>query len=90
MSTSRPLPTPRAVSEAKVLVVNGLQFEGWLDRLIDASDFDGMRVVATEGIEPIAFDDEHDDEHDDGGGHEVHAEEAGHDHDHDDHVRGRS
>ena len=82
-------PTPadaRAVSEAEILVVNGLQFEGWLDRLIDASDFDGMRVVATEGIEPIAFDDEHDDEHDDGGGHEDHAEEAGHDHDHDEHA----
>ena len=76
-------PTPadaRAVSEARVLVVNGLQFEGWLDRLIDASDFRGIRLVATEGIEPIAFDDEHDQ----GGSLEVHAEEAGHDHDHDD------
>ncbi len=83
-------PTPadaRAVSEAEILVVNGLQFEGWLDRLIAASDFDGMRVVATDGIEPIAFDDDHDDEHDNGGGHEDHAEEAGHDdhHDHDEH-----
>lgn len=71
-------PTPqaaRAVSEADVLVVNGLDFEGWLDRLIDASDFDGMRVVATDGIEPIAFDGGH--------GHEEHAEEAGHDHGHD-------
>ena len=76
-------PTPadaRAVSEATILVVNGLQFEGWLDRLIDASDFDGMRVVATEGIEPIAFDDEHDQ----GDNLDVHAEEAGHDHGHDD------
>jgi len=76
-------PTPadaRAVSEAKILVVNGLQFEGWLDRLIDASDFRGVRVVATDGIEPIAFDDEHDD----GGSLEAHAEEAGHDDDHDD------
>ena len=76
-------PTPadaRAVGEARVLVVNGLQFEGWLDRLIDASDFRGIRVVATEGIEPIGFDDEHDQ----GGSLEVHAEEAGHDHDHDD------
>lgn len=45
----------RAVSEATVLVVNGLQFEGWLDRLIDASDFRGVRVVATDGIEPIAY-----------------------------------
>ena len=79
-------PTPadaRALSEAQILVVNGLQFEGWLDRLIDASDFDGMRVVATDGIEPIAFDDDHDDEaHDEAG----HAEEAGHDDDHDDHA----
>ena len=78
-------PTPadaRAVSEATILVANGLQFEGWLDRLIDASDFDGMRVVATEGIEPIAFDDEHDDS----GSHDAHAEEAGHDDHHDDHA----
>ncbi len=78
-------PTPadaRALSEARILVVNGLQFEGWLDRLIDASDFRGIRVVATDGIEPIAFDDEHG--HDDD--HEEHAEEAGHDHDHDDHA----
>ena len=40
-------------------MVNGLKFEGWLDRLINSTDFDGMRVAATEGIEPIAFDDEH-------------------------------
>ncbi len=91
-------PTPadaRAVSEAEILVVNGLQFEGWLDRLIAASDFDGMRVVATDGIEPIAFDDEHDDHaeeagHDDHHDHEAHAEEAAHDHDddhdHDEHA----
>jgi len=51
-------PTPaaaRSVSEAKVLIVNGLEFEGWLDRLIDATDFKGMHVIATKGIEPIAF-----------------------------------
>ncbi|MEM8760352.1 MAG: zinc ABC transporter substrate-binding protein, partial [Pseudomonadota bacterium] len=33
-------PTPsdaRAVAGAEVLVVNGLEFEGWLDRLVDAS-----------------------------------------------------
>ena len=97
-------PTPadaRAVSEADVLIVNGLEFEGWLDRLIDASDFDGMHVVATAGIDPIAFDD-HDDHADEAGHddhHEAHAEadhdhhdhaehaEAGHDHhDHDEHA----
>ena len=78
-------PTPadaRAVSEAKILVSNGLQFEGWLDRLVDASDFRGVRVVATNGIEPITFDDEHDH----GGSLEVQAEEAGHDDEHDDHA----
>ena len=51
-------PTPadaRAISSAHVLVVNGLQFEGWLDRLIDASNFRGVRVVATDGIEPMAY-----------------------------------
>ena len=77
-------PTPadaQAVSEAKILVSNGLQFEGWLDRLVDATEFDRMRVVATKGIEPIVFDDEHDH-----GDLEVHAEEAGHDDDHDDHA----
>ena len=82
-------PTPadaRAVSEARILIVNGLQFEGWLDRLIDASDFRGVRVVATEGIEPIAFDDEHaDDMHarDGEAGHGKHAEGGDHEgHDH--------
>ncbi|WP_084863965.1 metal ABC transporter solute-binding protein, Zn/Mn family [Salibaculum halophilum] len=76
-------PTPqaaRAVSEAEMLVVNGLQFEGWLDRLIEASDFDGRRVVATAGIAPIAFDGAHDH------GHEDHAHEDGHDHAHEDHA----
>ncbi|WP_305971805.1 MULTISPECIES: metal ABC transporter substrate-binding protein [unclassified Mameliella] len=84
-------PTPaaaRSVSEAQVLVVNGLEFEGWLDRLVDASDFDGTRVVATTGIEPIAFEDDHYDDHDHHDDHDdhgdEHAEDAHHD-DHDDH-----
>ena len=82
-------PTPadaRAVSEAKVLVVNGLQFEGWLDRLVDASDFRGIRAVATDGIEPIALDDMHaeGDDHDDRD-HDKHAERDDHD-DHDKHA----
>lgn len=68
-------PTPqaaRSVSEAEILVVNGLQFEGWLDRLVDASDFGGVRVVATDSITPIAFGDgdDHDHDHDDSHGHE--------------------
>ncbi|MBL6601086.1 MAG: metal ABC transporter substrate-binding protein [Alphaproteobacteria bacterium] len=51
-------PTPadaRAVNSAQLLFVNGLDFEGWIDRLVSASGFTGKRVVATKGIEPIAF-----------------------------------
>ena len=64
----RPTPSAaRAVSEAHVLVVNGLDFEGWLDRLLEAASYGGVRVVATAGIEPIAFEhaggDDHDDDH---------------------------
>ena len=93
----RPTPTAaRAVSEAHVLVVNGLNFEGWLDRLMEASDFGGVRVVATAGIEPIVLEDDDDhhpdeaegaearDDHDDHDDHDEHAEDDGHD-DHDDH-----
>ena len=82
-------PTPaaaRAVSDAEILVVNGLEFEGWMDRLIEASGFKGVEVVATNGIETIAYEDEHDDheDHDHAGhDHDKHAKEAEHDHDHD-------
>lgn len=95
-------PTPaaaRAVSDAEILVVNGLEFEGWMDRLIEASGFDGVEVVATNGIEPIAYEDEHDDHEDhdheghdhEGHDHAKHAEEEEHDHnhaghDHDEHA----
>ena len=85
-------PTPaaaRAVSEAHVLVVNGLDFEGWLDRLIEASDFVGVRVVASAGVDPIAVDAEpgHDPEHvedeaAEDGGHHDHDDDDEHDHDH--------
>ena len=82
-------PTPadaRAVSEADILVVNGLGFEGWLDRLIETTNFDGVRVVATAGIEPITFEDhdgdDHDDDHDHDGDHD-HEESKADDDDHD-------
>ena len=90
----RPTPSDaRAVNQAHVLVVNGLDFEGWLDRLMEASDFGGIRAVATAGIDPITVehaDDDHgidlaraegteghDDDHDGPDDHDVR-----HDHDH--------
>ncbi len=94
-------PTPadaRAVSGAKILFVNGLEFEGWIDRLVDASGFKGVRVVTTEGVKAIPFEDNHadahgdhkDDDHKDHG-HEKHGDhkDRGHGHaknqDHKDH-----
>ena len=82
-------PTPAAaknVSEADILIVNGLEFEGWLDRLAEAASFDGEMIVATSGIDPIPYgeDDDHDD-HDDHG-HDDHADHDDHDHEHEDHA----
>ena len=81
-------PTPKAarsVAESDVLFLNGLDFEGWLERLAEAASFDGAMVVATNGVVPIAFDDhdDHDDEkHDNHDDHddEKHDDHAGHDH----------
>ncbi len=60
----QPIPEDaRAISEAAILVFNGLAFEGWLDRLVEASNFGGRRVVATDGIKPLAFEDDHHHDH---------------------------
>ena len=83
-------PTPaagRAVSEAHILIVNGLDFEGWLDRLMEAADFGGVRVVATAGIEPITVEDDGDDHGHDGDHREDRSAEE-HDDGHDDHDHG--
>ncbi|MGP5323057.1 metal ABC transporter solute-binding protein, Zn/Mn family [Vreelandella titanicae] len=80
----------RSLANADLVVFNGLQFEGWMERLISASDYNGPMVTATDGIEPLSFaaheehghddHDEHDHGHDDHD-HEEHADEhAGHDH----------
>ena len=77
-------PTPadaRAVSEADILVVNGLGFEGWLDRLVETAEFGGVRVVATAGIDPITFEDGHGDDH--AGGHDDEHDEDDEHHAHD-------
>lgn len=42
----------RILSQAQVLVSNGLGFEGWLPRLVKASGFDGLEIVASKGVDP--------------------------------------
>ncbi len=68
------------LGKAQVFFVNGLGFEGWLDRLVEATDFKGRVVTVTDGITTHEMSDEE--------GHEHDHEEEGHDHDdhaHDDH-----
>lgn len=42
----------RRLVDAELVVVNGLGFEGWLDRLVQASGYRGAVVVASEGLSP--------------------------------------
>ncbi|UUX48904.1 metal ABC transporter substrate-binding protein [Nisaea acidiphila] len=88
-------PTPkdaRSVSEADLVIVNGLGFEGWLDRLVEAAEYKGTVAVATAGIEALKSDEDHDSEHDkdhdkDHASEESHEHkaEAGHEEGHDHH-----
>lgn len=43
----------RALSQAQLLIENGLGFERWLDPLAAASGFKGRRMAASEGVTPI-------------------------------------
>ena len=48
-------PTPadgRRLAQADLIVVNGLGFEGWIDRLVRASGARAPVVVATKGLKP--------------------------------------
>lgn len=69
----------RAVAGADVVIVNGLGFEGWIERLTEASGYKGPVIVASQGITPREMAEEE----------EGHEEHAGHDHaDHDHHDHG--
>jgi zinc/manganese transport system substrate-binding protein len=59
----------RKVAEARSVFVNGLGFEGWLDRLVKASASRASIIVASKGIKPRERESGHDREND-------------HDHDH--------
>jgi zinc/manganese transport system substrate-binding protein len=49
----KPTPTDaRRLSQARMVLVNGLGFEGWMDRLIRVSGHAGAPVVASRGMEP--------------------------------------
>jgi ABC-type Zn uptake system ZnuABC Zn-binding protein ZnuA len=62
-------PTPQdaiALAEADVIFENGLEFENWLDDLYESSGSTATRIVVSDGIEPLAYEEgEHDDADDD-------------------------
>jgi zinc/manganese transport system substrate-binding protein len=70
----QPTPTDaRAVAAADLVFVNGLGFEGWIDRLIAASGYKGPVVAAAAGVKVLEIEEEH------GHGHS-HGHAHGHDH----------
>jgi zinc/manganese transport system substrate-binding protein len=54
----------RKVADARLVFVNGLGFEGWLDRLVKASASKASIIVASKGIKPRERASDHDREHD--------------------------
>lgn len=87
-------PTPadaRALAEADLVVVNGLGFEGWIDRLVKASGYTGPIAVASEGVSPLETGEEEETEHGHDSAHDskesaAHAEEHHHHGDTDPHA----
>jgi len=61
----QPSPADAAdVGKAKVVFQNGLGFEGWIERLVRSSGYNGPVVIATKGIEPLKEEEEEHSHHD--------------------------
>jgi zinc/manganese transport system substrate-binding protein len=74
-------PTPadaKTLAGADLFFVNGLGFEGWMERLEKSSGFKGKTVVASNGLKPLTMSEEE--------GHH-HGEADEHDRDHDGHAK---
>ena len=70
----------QSLNDADVFVYNGLGMEPYVENIIDSGEFDNVLFVkASEGIELLKFEDDHDD-------HDEHAKEDDHD-DHDEHAK---
>lgn len=66
-------PTPadaKRLAAARLIVVNGLGFEGWLQRLVKASGTKAKQVVATKGVTPLKEEEGHGHDKSHGKGHD--------------------
>ncbi|MDH7799804.1 MULTISPECIES: metal ABC transporter substrate-binding protein [unclassified Beijerinckia] len=55
-------PTPndaKKLTLAKVVFVNGIRFEGWMDRLVRSSGTKALVVTATKGVKPLTMTERH-------------------------------
>lgn len=59
----------KKLAAAKVFVVNGLGFEGWMTRLSKSAGFKGLTVTAAAKVKPLAMP-EHDEHEHEGHGHD--------------------
>ena len=76
-------PTPadaKALASADVFFVNGLGFEGWIERLERSSGFEGEVVVASKGVKPLTMREEE--------GHHHHGGHADSDDEHENRAKG--
>lgn len=68
-----PAPSHAAmIAKADVILINGLGFEGWMERLVQSADAKGLVVTASKGVKTI-------EPEEDGHGH-GHGHDHGHDH----------
>lgn len=58
-------------SGVKLLFINGLELEPWVERIKESSGYEGETIVVSEGVKAIKFADihDHDHDHDDDHGH---------------------
>ena len=71
----RPTPSDaKKVASADLLIINGLGFEGWMPRLIDAAGYRGELLVASTGVKTLQSNQaDHDHDHDEGDPHAWHS-----------------
>ncbi|MCM2504658.1 metal ABC transporter substrate-binding protein [Aureimonas altamirensis] len=69
----------RKLADADLVVMNGLGFEGWMPRLVEASGYAGKTVVASTGVVELKSEEHDEHEHEHG-----HAHDHDHDHGHED------
>ncbi|UHD45169.1 metal ABC transporter substrate-binding protein [Aureimonas altamirensis] len=67
----------RKLADADLVVMNGLGFEGWMPRLVEASGYTGKTVVASTGVTELKSEEHAEHDHE-----AAHEHKAGHEHEH--------